>query len=135
MIFSPYHAGFDTFQWMDQFGDPGWAYHLTSTKLWSLIAAHLSDSPVLDMKAPYYAAALERWVNDLSIHQSWFDQCDPESLYRAVARLGQAAKRFDHEVASPTLQPRSRGNPWFDHKFKTMIDAANQRYMRLERTF
>ncbi|KAJ5552950.1 PA domain-containing protein, partial [Penicillium frequentans] len=131
----PYHSGFDTFQWMDQFGDPGWAYHLTSTKLWSLMVAHLSESPILDMKATDYAMALEIWVKDLFMDQSWSEQCDPESLYSAVARLGQAAKRFDHEVALLASQPHPWWNSWFDRKLRAAIDAANQRYIRLERTF
>ncbi|KAJ5663789.1 PA domain-containing protein [Penicillium longicatenatum] len=131
----PYHSGFDTFQWMDRFGDPGWVYHLTSTKLWSLMAAQLSESPILDMKATDYAVALDKWVNDLFMNQPWSEHCEPEPFYNAVARLAQAAKRFDHEVASLTQQPRPWRNPWFDHKLKRAIKAANQRYIRLERVF
>ncbi|KAJ5986865.1 PA domain-containing protein [Penicillium sp. IBT 35674x] len=88
------------------------------------MAAHLSESPILDMKATDYAMALERWVNDLFLEQS----C-------AIARLGQAAKRFDHEVASLTPQPHPWWNAWSDRKLRAAIDAANQRYIRLERTF
>lgn len=99
------------------------------------MVAHLSEPPILDMKATDYAMALERWVKDLFMDQSWSEQCDPESLYSAVARLGQAAKRFDHEVASLASQPHPWWNSWFDRKLRAAIDAANQQYIRLERTF
>ncbi|KAJ5286869.1 hypothetical protein N7478_002555 [Penicillium angulare] len=56
----PYHSGFDSFEWIIQYGDPGWEYHLTTTKLWLVMAAHLSELPILDMKTTDYADAIER---------------------------------------------------------------------------
>ncbi|KAJ5936414.1 PA domain-containing protein [Penicillium verhagenii] len=131
----PYHSGFDTFEWMEEFGDPGWAYHLASTQLWSVMAAHLSEPPLLDMKTTDYARALDKWAQDLFANQKWSERCGPGSLYKAVARLGQAAKRFDHEVASLTLQPHPRWDQFSDQQESMVIDRVNQRYIKLERTF
>ncbi|KAI9802473.1 MAG: hypothetical protein M1825_002858 [Sarcosagium campestre] len=59
-----YHSNYDSFDWMRRFGDPGWRYHVTVTKLWSLIAASLIESPLIPFSAGDYAVALQRYLHD-----------------------------------------------------------------------
>jgi N-acetylated-alpha-linked acidic dipeptidase len=61
-IYWPYHSSFDTFTWMKTTGDLGWKYHVTTAKIWSLITAYLSESPVLEIKAADYAVAMRKYV-------------------------------------------------------------------------
>lgn len=39
-----YHSDYDSFYWMDHFGDPDWKYHTTLTKYWGLITLALSET-------------------------------------------------------------------------------------------
>ena len=47
---------------MNTTGDPGWKYHVTTTKIWSMITAYLSESPVMLIKAAAYAVAMQKYV-------------------------------------------------------------------------
>lgn len=63
----PYHSGYDTHEWMDQYGDPGWHHHVASARVWSLITARLTETPILSMKAPRYAVMLQNGWTTLLI--------------------------------------------------------------------
>lgn len=61
----PYHSCYDSFDWMANFGDPGFQYHKVLGQIWALLTLELSDRPILpfDMKA--YATAVQQYVDDL----------------------------------------------------------------------
>jgi N-acetylated-alpha-linked acidic dipeptidase len=107
----PYHSGYDTHEWMDRYGDPGWHYHIATTKVWSLMAARLVESPVLRMKALDYAATLRVWLDDLFDNDSW-PEFDSSALYGAVRRLAHAAERFDAYAISLTIKQNSWWRFW-----------------------
>ncbi|KAJ5088176.1 PA domain-containing protein [Penicillium angulare] len=131
----PYHSGLDSFEWISQYGDPGWEYHLATTKLWLVMAAHLSELPILDMRATDYADAIERWITELFANRSWSKLCDPATLYSAIARLTQVAKTFDDHVASLKLGKHHWWKFWTTNRRILAINELNQGYIRLERAF
>ncbi|KAL8824925.1 MAG: hypothetical protein Q9191_004723, partial [Dirinaria sp. TL-2023a] len=57
-----YHSNYDSWTWMNRFGDPGWRYHVAITQVWALMAANLLESPVLALNASDYALALESYL-------------------------------------------------------------------------
>ncbi|KAL7917465.1 hypothetical protein ACQKWADRAFT_325719 [Trichoderma austrokoningii] len=129
----PYHSGFDTFEWMDQIGDPGWKYHVTSAKIWSIMAAYLTESAVLNMSVADYASALQKWMDELCSNRLCSSEVDLTVMITAVQRLTRAAKRFDSYVESL----RASRNFWWQlgHKSNAAIRGANKIYIAFERQF
>jgi N-acetylated-alpha-linked acidic dipeptidase len=57
-----YHSNYDSFHWMEKYGDPGFVYHRTMAQVVGLITAQLADLPIISFHAADYADALGRYV-------------------------------------------------------------------------
>jgi N-acetylated-alpha-linked acidic dipeptidase len=138
-----YHSNYDSFHWMETFGDPDWHYHVTMAKIWGLIAANLCETPVLSLNATDYATGLGAYLDSvkekagqaLSSKKKKFSF---RSLDHATARLHNAALRFDNYTASLTAR-LSENIPWWQwwKKVKLFYEVrkANTKYKLLERQF
>lgn len=69
-----YHSIYDSYTWMEKFGDPGFVYHNLMAKLMSLITLHLADEPVLHLRTNDYATALHQYFKDLDIPTEWLEK-------------------------------------------------------------
>jgi N-acetylated-alpha-linked acidic dipeptidase len=58
-----YHSNYDSFHWMDTFGDPNFAYHRATAQLLGLLIARLADEPLVALRAGDYADALQGYVD------------------------------------------------------------------------
>ncbi|KAI1177408.1 hypothetical protein F4777DRAFT_596606 [Nemania sp. FL0916] len=135
----PYHTGFDSFEWMDTLGDPEWKYHVTSAKILSLMTAHLTESPVLDMSVADYATALEGWLDIMTSNDQWSSKVDLSMLVKAVQRLSPLARQFDSYAESLKYTDgawwKLWGKPWGICKSKSAIHDVNKVYIAFERQF
>ena len=59
----PYHSCYDSFEWMDRFGDPGFEYHRTIAIIWALLIIDLADREVLPFDLEAYADAVHGYVS------------------------------------------------------------------------
>ncbi|KAJ5902698.1 Peptidase M28 [Penicillium taxi] len=136
-----YHSNYDSFSWMEKYGDPSWSYHLTSTKLWALAAARLVESPVIAFSASDYAKGLASYLDKL---QSSVDALpagthfDLTKLNLAIIDFYEYAQQFDEHAA--TLSEKLKEHiPWYKWWLKAKLLAqvriANEKYKYLERTF
>src|SRR5689334_5570647 len=50
-----YHSAYDSFYWMDQFGDPNFTYHVAAAQLWGTLAMRLADADGLPLDYTDYA--------------------------------------------------------------------------------
>ena len=62
----PYHSCYDNFEWMQKFGDPGFAYHQLMGEVLALLILELSNKPILPFDLEDYAKSVHRWVDALS---------------------------------------------------------------------
>ena len=62
----PYHSCYDNYDWMANFGDPGFVYHQLMGEVWALLILELADRPVLPFDMEAYATAVSSYVNDLN---------------------------------------------------------------------
>ncbi|KAK7698352.1 hypothetical protein SLS64_012600 [Diaporthe eres] len=132
----PYHTGFDSFEWMDQVGDPGWKYHVTSAKIWSLLAAHLVEPKVLNVSVTDYALAIHGWLGELHDRGLWSPQVDLKVMTDAVERLHEAASRFDGFAGSLEESPRCAWwKFWVGCGQDSAISGVNKVYIAFERQF
>uniref|UniRef100_L2FB14 Glutamate carboxypeptidase 2 n=1 Tax=Colletotrichum fructicola (strain Nara gc5) TaxID=1213859 RepID=L2FB14_COLFN len=60
-----YHSNYDSFHWMEKFGDPGFVYHRTMAQILGLVVAELSNVPVIRFNATDYADALSGYVDQV----------------------------------------------------------------------
>ncbi len=138
-----YHSNYDSFHWMDTYGDPGWHYHVTIAKIWALIAASLSDTPVLSLNATDYVAGLGSYldrVKDKARKSTIVDlnAFSFRSLNHGTAKLRDAAIKFDAHAADLTIQ-LSKDVPWWQWWKKVRlfyeVRQTNSKYKMLERQF
>lgn len=120
----PYHSNFDTFTWMNTTGDPGWKYHVTTAKIWSLLAVYLSESPVLQIKAADYSVAMQKYVERIR-------ESIPSAVSFDLAPLEDAIAEFHNASMILDAYASSLGSTETD----ISIRDVNQKYLQLERQF
>lgn len=60
-----YHSNYDSFYWMENFGDPGWHYHVTAARVWGLLAASIAETPIVPLNVTDYADGLKKYVGSV----------------------------------------------------------------------
>ena len=135
-----YHSVYDDFHWMSRYGDPGFHYHATMSRLWGLIAMRFADADILPFDESGYAAGIAGYLQSLRpIAPPDFYQQQIEPLLKRDGEWQTAAKSVDEEIeraasgatlpANPTafnealmaeerawLDPQGiPGRPWFRH--------------------
>lgn len=136
-----YHSNYDSFHWMDNYGDAGWHYHIAITKVWSLLAAKLVETPVLAFNTTDYADGLRTYLDSIkskaqtAAMKSTFSF---KSLEEAISKLRDVSVSFEEYTAS--LTARLSDHPkwwkwWQKVRLYYEIRRANDKYKLLERKF
>ncbi|TVY83012.1 putative glutamate carboxypeptidase [Lachnellula suecica] len=124
----PYHSNLDTFTWMNTTGDPDWSHHLAVTRIWTLLAGHLADSPVLKFNATSYALFLKDSVEIATEKLPNSTDFDLGPLEQTVAEFHSACETFDYYAASLEAV-------WDEANLSRDTRWVNKRYKLLERQF
>ncbi|KAK3676690.1 hypothetical protein LTR78_003466 [Recurvomyces mirabilis] len=130
-----YHSNYDSFHWMDKYGDPGFEYHITIAKIIALMAAKLVEEPVIPLNATDYASGLATYLESIKklAHESSFSYLEKDafdSLAAAVASFKDAASGFDAKAASLLDSvPGPSASVYAD------VRSVNTKYKLLERQF
>ncbi|OTA95903.1 hypothetical protein M434DRAFT_28399 [Hypoxylon sp. CO27-5] len=121
----PYHSNYDSYYWIEKFGDPGFKKHLAMARLWGLLTVKLAGIPVLPFRATNYADALKRHTR--SLRNKAITGLILEPLETSVSEFEVKMKALDLSVHRTELdtsrQPRSQ------------TKNMNKVYMKLERSF
>lgn len=87
-----YHSIYDSFHWMEKFGDPTFAYHRTAAQVWGLIALRLAEAEVLPFDYTEYAKQLHNYVQEIEARlDKPRDTLDLTPLRQAIALFNAAA--------------------------------------------
>ncbi|OAP64037.1 hypothetical protein AYL99_00009 [Fonsecaea erecta] len=136
-----YHSNYDSFHWMDVYGDNGWHYHVTVAKILALIIAQLSETPVLFLSAQDYAKGLGVYLDDVKARSKTHlagSSFSFQALDNATAEFCKAATKFDEYTADLTKK-LAEDVPWWDWWKKVRlfyeVRNANEKYKTLERQF
>ena len=140
-----YHSNYDSFHWMDTFGDKSWEHHTAITKIWGLIAASIIESPIIHFKAEDYALCLASYIQALigkainSTSESTQYLVGLRDLETAVAKLTSASIRFDNHASELEQQIANNSIPWWKwwEKVKLYLEVqkVNEGYKYLERKY
>ena len=138
-----YHSNYDSFHWMQKFGDPGFEYHVTSAKLIGLLAAQLVESPLVYFNATDYANGLAGYLEKVekmaktSSHGS-IQTIDFGRLTECIRALQDAARQLDGRSSALTAQIEGT-IPWWKwwQRVKLWLEVrdVNTKLKLLERKF
>lgn len=138
-----YHSNYDSFAWMEKFGDKGWHYHIAIAKVWALLAAELAERPVISFNITDYAANLEVYLGHVKSNATASKTSEIQSnafptLEKAIKALQGAAEAFDAK-AEKIQHAISDGIPWWrwwqQASLSKQIKQINQGYKTFERQF
>ncbi|KAK6522826.1 hypothetical protein TWF281_002258 [Arthrobotrys megalospora] len=122
-----YHSNYDSFDWMEKFGDPGFKYHITSTKLIGHMVLSLTETPIIPFGLTDYSNFLSKHLKQAI---EFFDKTTKsitassltteihadtiKGIYRAreslvrlgeqIAKLKTATAEFDDEALALTAE-------------------------------
>ena len=138
-----YHSNFDSFAWMDRFGDKGWHHHIAITKVWALLTAALVENPIIGFNVTEYSIGLQNYLGSIKTNAS--TSPDPTirstsfpTLEQAIARLHNASTIF--EARADTLATAIAGGvPWWKWwekvRLYVQVRQVNEKYQYFERKF
>ena len=139
-----YHSNYDSFAWMNRFGDAGWHYHVAITKVWALFAASLVESPIIALNATDYAVGLAAYLDTVktnttaSSNPSISSQSAYPALSSAISRLHNASVAFDAKAAAlaeSVVAGVPRWKWWRRAQLYREVRQINVRYKLFERKF
>ncbi|CAM9873000.1 unnamed protein product [Ascophyllum nodosum] len=111
--YAVYHSVYDSFSWVENYGDPGFRYFQASARLWGLMALRLASPDVLPFDPRRRATALEEYLAALtppppsdgkrgaSVSLS---EDDLAPLARAIAAFRTAADEIGRLTAASVLE-------------------------------
>lgn len=134
-----YHSNYDSFHWMDKYGDPGFKYHEAIAKIIALLAAKLSEEPIVGFNATDYAVGLESYLHRMRETTEAEETLGRDvflPLEKAIQAFRFSARKLDARATELQAQISSPGLTTLKKKalFKK-IHAVNKEYKLLERRF
>ncbi|HEX6650459.1 MAG TPA: M28 family metallopeptidase [Pyrinomonadaceae bacterium] len=137
-----YHSSYDSFHWMDKFGDPGFRYHVAAAQVWGTLAMRLADADGLSLDYTDYAAQVRDYFNEtlrIAKRRNLAGSFDPKSMTEAIDDFAKEAERVEKnrqeairngdrarlakindalvQAERQFLDPRGlRGRAWYKHE-------------------
>ncbi|KKY18681.1 putative glutamate carboxypeptidase [Phaeomoniella chlamydospora] len=126
-----YHSNYDSYHWVDKFGDPGFKKHFAMAQLFGVLTVRISGLDIIPFKAVEYATALQAHTLSLkSTIQSTPLTLDP--IFNAIQTFENQALSLDKHAAqesySSSLLHTTPPTP-------ESIKSINNRYISIERNF
>jgi len=96
-----YHSAYDSFYWMDHFGDPGFRYHVLAAQVWGTLAMRLADADGLSFDYTDYAAQVrDYFVDAMKIARrrnlaGSLDEKAEKAMTAAIEDFANAAERIE----------------------------------------
>jgi N-acetylated-alpha-linked acidic dipeptidase len=93
-----YHSAYDSFYWMDRFGDPGFFYHFAAAQVWGTLALRLADADGLSFDYTDYANEIRSFFRDavkIAGHRNLASAFDEKAMNEAVDDFAKEAERIE----------------------------------------
>ncbi|HEY4423749.1 MAG TPA: M28 family metallopeptidase [Pyrinomonadaceae bacterium] len=95
-----YHSAYDSFYWMDHFGDPGFTYHVAAAQLWGTLAMRLADADGLPFDYTDYATQIREFFTEamrLARIRNLASAIDDKSMTSAIDDFAKEAERVEKD--------------------------------------
>jgi N-acetylated-alpha-linked acidic dipeptidase len=91
-----YHSAYDTFAWMERFGDPGFLYHATAGRIGAAMALRLANAEVLPYDYAEFARTMRRYLAPVErgLTAKGWSTAPVATLASVIGKLEQAATQF-----------------------------------------
>jgi N-acetylated-alpha-linked acidic dipeptidase len=93
-----YHSAYDSFYWMDHFGDPGFNYHVAAAQVWGTLAMRLADADGLSFDYTDYAGQIREFFTEamrLARIRNLAGSLDEKSMTAAIDDFAKEAERVE----------------------------------------
>jgi N-acetylated-alpha-linked acidic dipeptidase len=93
-----YHSSYDSFYWMDHFGDPGFVYHVAAAQIWGTLALRLADADALPFDYTDYASQIREFFTEalrLAKQKNLESSFDDRSMNAAVEDFAKESARLE----------------------------------------
>ncbi|KNG81740.1 glutamate carboxypeptidase [Aspergillus nomiae NRRL 13137] len=127
----PYHSLFDTYSWMEQYGDPGFEHHLATTKIWLQLATSLADEAILPYRVQAYTSVFQDGLESLSSTANLSSHLDLSSLKAVVDDFAKASAAFD--AHSDSLADQVQQQHPLNDSLLAQVQSVNHVYTNFER--
>lgn len=118
-----YHSVYDSFYWMEKFGDPNFTYHNTLAKLWGLMAMRLSSDALLPFDYSNYGRQTEKFIDIIN------RDARENELELNLLELKKAATEF-RQIAEQYQEKINRERPTGAN-----LKTINETLLKAERAF
>lgn len=129
-----YHSNYDSLYWVENFGDPGFHFHTSMTKLVGGLALRFADDNFLPINCSQYASKVQQWVSEYSSNPN-NTFANFSFMNKQVSTFVDNARSFDAilQVAKSTVAVQF---PTIKEPFDALkLRLYNDRVMGLERVF
>jgi len=102
-----YHSAYDSFYWMDKFGDPGFVYHVAAAQLWGTIALRLADADALPFDYADYAGQIREFFVEavrLAKRRNLSSGFDEKAMTSAIDDFAKEATRVEQSKQNAVAQ-------------------------------
>src|ERR1044071_7022119 len=93
-----YHSAYDSFYWMDHFGDPGFTYHVAAAQVWGTLAMRLAEADGLSFDYTDYATQIRDYFTDamrLARIRKLASSLDEKAMTSAIDDFSREAERVE----------------------------------------
>lgn len=122
-----YHSAYDSFHWMQKFGDPGFAHHAAVAELGAIALMRMADADVLPYDYVEFARSMRglRATAATNLRGAGWSDVSLAALDSGITRMERAAQ----DLAAARDAALARGVPARSRK------QANEILLRVERAF
>ncbi len=102
-LYGVYHSIYDSFSWMEKYGDPSFERHVALARIWGLLALRLADDVTVPMDPTVHARYISSYVDTLSNDIS--SAISPALTSSAQPMNVEDEKKQAHEMVLLLLAP------------------------------
>lgn len=124
----PYHSNYDSYLWLERFGDVGFRKHLAMARLWGAVVVRLAELSVVPFAAGDYPATLRSHLDGLKAGDN-NKGLDFQPVDLAIQRFQAAADNLDRGARALESAGQSR------NRASAAMSAINEKYRLIERSF
>jgi N-acetylated-alpha-linked acidic dipeptidase len=106
-----YHSAYDSFYWMDHFGDPGFFYHVAAAQLWGTLALRLADADGLQFDYTDYATEIRGFFREavqVASRRNLASAFDEKAMNAALDEFAKEAERIE-KARQDAIKSGNRG--------------------------
>src|SRR5690349_1144412 len=125
-----YHSAYDSFYWMDHFGDPGFQYHVAAAQIWGTLALRLADADGLSFDYTDYANEIRSFFREDTRLAGWrnlanaFDEKPMNAERQFIDERGLRGRAwYKHQIYAPGIYTGYAAQPLTD--FRQALDDRN----------